>query len=85
MQKDILEHLHVILARMLLVYKDRIVALDKKYSNKEDLIIAIMPNDTNIKPDDNLDAMKQRAKEKVTKAAINCSIKVLKSNNNLNY
>lgn len=46
------------------LYEDRIIALDKKYAPKGYPVIAIMPNDINIKPDDDLDAMKQRAKEK---------------------
>ena len=45
-------------------YEDRIIALDKKYADKGYPVIAIMPNDTNIKPDDDLNAMKQRAKDK---------------------
>jgi len=45
-------------------YEDRIIALDKKYASKGYPVIAIMPNNVSIKPDDNLDAMKQRANEK---------------------
>lgn len=45
-------------------YEDRIVALDKKYASKGYPVIAIMPNDTDIKPGDNMDAMKARAKAK---------------------
>lgn len=45
-------------------YEDRIIALDKKYASKGYPVIAIMPNNVSIKPDDNLDAMKQRAKDK---------------------
>ncbi|NNE33403.1 MAG: thioredoxin family protein [Winogradskyella sp.] len=45
-------------------YEDRIVALDKKYAPKGYPVIAIMPNDTDIKPGDNLEAMKARAKAK---------------------
>lgn len=45
-------------------YEDRIIALDKKYASKGYPVIAIMPNNVSIKPDDNLDAMKQRADEK---------------------
>ncbi|MGJ5643378.1 thioredoxin family protein [Formosa sp. S-31] len=45
-------------------YEDRIIALDKKYASKGYPVIAIMPNNTDIKPADNLDAMKVRAKEK---------------------
>lgn len=46
------------------MYEDRIVALDKKYADKGYPVIAIMPNNTDVKPGDNLEAMKQRAKEK---------------------
>jgi len=45
-------------------YEDRIIALDKKYAKKGYPVIAIMPNNTDIKPGDNMDAMKTRAKEK---------------------
>lgn len=45
-------------------YEDRIIALDKKYASKGYPVIAIMPNNTDIKPDDNMDAMKVRAKSK---------------------
>jgi len=45
-------------------YEDRIVALDKKYSDKGYPVIAIMPNNTDVKPGDNMEAMQQRAKEK---------------------
>lgn len=45
-------------------YEDRIIALDKKYASKGYPVIAIMPNNTKIKPADNLDAMKIRAEEK---------------------
>lgn len=45
-------------------YEDRIVALDKKYASKGYPVIAIMPNNTTVKPGDNMDAMKIRAKEK---------------------
>ena len=45
-------------------YEDRIVALDKKYASKGYPVIAIMPNDTDVKPGDNMDAMKARAKAK---------------------
>ncbi|GAA4292802.1 thioredoxin family protein [Aestuariibaculum suncheonense] len=45
-------------------YEDRIIALDKKYASKGYPVIAIMPNNTDIKPGDNIDAMKARAKEK---------------------
>lgn len=45
-------------------YEDRIEALNKKYASKGYPVIAIMPNDTDIKPGDNLSAMKARAKTK---------------------
>lgn len=45
-------------------YEDRIIALNKKYATKGYPVIAIMPNNTEIKPDDNMEAMKTRAKEK---------------------
>ncbi len=45
-------------------YEDRIVALDKKYASKGYPVIAIMPNNVKVKPGDNLDAMKTRAKSK---------------------
>ncbi len=45
-------------------YEDRIIALDKKYASKGYPVIAIMPNNIAVKPDDNPAAMKQRAKEK---------------------
>lgn len=45
-------------------YEDRIVALDKKYAAKGYPVIAIMPNDTDVKPGDNMESMKARAKAK---------------------
>ncbi len=45
-------------------YEDRIEALNKKYVSKGYPVIAIMPNDTDIKPGDNLEAMNARAKTK---------------------
>jgi len=45
-------------------YEDRIVALDKKYASKNYPVIAIMPNDTEIKPGDSMEAMQNRAKAK---------------------
>ncbi|MGC1631233.1 MAG: thioredoxin family protein [Gelidibacter sp.] len=45
-------------------YEDRIVALDKKYASKGYPVIAIMPNNTDIQPTDNMKAMKQRANQK---------------------
>ena len=45
-------------------YEDRLIALDKKYASKGYPVIAIMPNNTDVKPGDNMDAMKKRAKSK---------------------
>ena len=45
-------------------YEDRIIALHNKYANKGYPVIAIMPNNTDIQPGDNMDAMKQLAKTK---------------------
>jgi peroxiredoxin len=45
-------------------YENRIEALNKKYASKGYPVIAIMPNNTDVKPGDNMDAMKIRAKEK---------------------
>ena len=45
-------------------YEDRIIELDKKYAKKGYPVIAIMPNNTDVKPGDNMDAMKARAKSK---------------------
>lgn len=45
-------------------YEDRIEALNKKYERKGYPVIAIMPNNTDIKPGDNMEAMQKRAKEK---------------------
>ena len=45
-------------------YEDRIEALNKKYASKGYPVVAIMPNNIEIKPGDSLNAMKQRAKEK---------------------
>lgn len=45
-------------------YEDRIVALDKKYASKGFPVIAIMPNNTDVKPGDNMEAMKARARAK---------------------
>ena len=45
-------------------YEDRIEALNKKYASKGFPVIAIMPNNTEVKPGDNMEAMKARAKEK---------------------
>ena len=45
-------------------YEDRIEALNKKYAPMGYPVIAIMPNNTTIKPGDSLEAMKKRAIEK---------------------
>ena len=45
-------------------YEDRIEALNKKYAKKGYPVVAIMPNDTDVKPGDNLEAMKARAQAK---------------------
>jgi len=45
-------------------YEDRIEALNKKYASQGYPVIAIMPNNTKIKPGDNMEAMKARAKAK---------------------
>jgi len=45
-------------------YEDRIEALNKKYAKKGYPVIAIMPNNTEIKPGDSLDAMEKRANKK---------------------
>lgn len=45
-------------------YEDRIEALNKKYALKGFPVVAIMPNNTDIKPGDSLEAMKQRSTEK---------------------
>ena len=45
-------------------YEDRVEALNKKYAAKGYPVIAIMPNNTNVKPGDNMEAMKARAKAK---------------------
>ena len=42
-------------------YENRIEALNKKYAPKGYPVVAIMPNNTDIKPGDSLDAMKKRA------------------------
>ena len=45
-------------------YEDRIEALNKKYAKKGYPVVAIMPNNTDVKPGDNMEAMKKRAKAK---------------------
>ena len=46
------------------LYEDRIEALNKKYAPKGYPVIAIMPNNTDVKPGDKMEAMKARAKAK---------------------
>lgn len=45
-------------------YEDRINLLDKKYKNVGYPVIAINPNDPSVQPDDSMEKMVQRAKEK---------------------
>ena len=45
-------------------YEDRIIELDKKYSNKGYPVIAINPNDPDVSPGDSFEKMKNRASEK---------------------
>lgn len=45
-------------------YEDRIEALNKKYADKGYPVVAIMPNNTDVKPGDNMKAMQARAKAK---------------------
>ena len=45
-------------------YQERIIELDKKYKTRGYPVIAINPNDTDLKPDDDLSAMKKRAGKK---------------------
>ena len=45
-------------------YEDRIIELNKKYAPLGYPVIAIMPNNTTIKPGDSFEAMQKRAKEK---------------------
>lgn len=45
-------------------YEDRVEALNKKYAKLGYPVIAIMPNNTDVKPGDNMEQMKIRAKEK---------------------
>lgn len=45
-------------------YEDRIIALDKKYASKGYPVIAINPNNPLVKPGDDFESMKVRAKEK---------------------
>ena len=45
-------------------YEDRVEALNKKYADKGYPVIAIMPNNTEVMPGDNMEAMQARAKAK---------------------
>lgn len=45
-------------------YEDRVEALNKEYASKGYPVIAIMPNNTDVKPGDSMEAMKARAKAK---------------------
>ncbi|MBO6606082.1 thioredoxin family protein [Psychroserpens sp.] len=45
-------------------YEDRVEALNKKYADKGYPVIAIMPNNTDVKPGDSMDKMRARAKAK---------------------
>ena len=45
-------------------YEDRIIALDKKYKDKGYPVVAIMPNNTDVKPGDSMENMKKRAEAK---------------------
>jgi peroxiredoxin len=47
-----------------IAYEDRIIELNNKYASKGYPVIAIMPNNTDVKPGDNMEAMKVRAKSK---------------------
>jgi len=46
------------------LYEDRIIALDKKYADQGYPVVAIMPNNPEIQPGDNVEAMKARAASK---------------------
>jgi peroxiredoxin len=46
------------------MYEDRIIELDKKYKKQGYPVIAINPNDPEVKPDDSFENMQVRAKEK---------------------
>ncbi|NRB61076.1 MAG: thioredoxin family protein [Winogradskyella sp.] len=45
-------------------YEDRVEALNKKYASKGYPVIAIMPNNIEVKPGDNMESMRARAKAK---------------------
>jgi hypothetical protein len=55
-------------------YEDRIVALDKQYSNLGYPVIAINPNNPAKQPEDSFENMRRRAKEKRLRSHI-CSTK----------
>ncbi len=46
------------------MYEDRIMDLDKKYASKGYPVIAIMPNNVEVKPGDSFEAMQKRATTK---------------------
>ena len=46
------------------MYEDRIIELDKKYASKGYPVIAIMPNNVEVKPGDSFEAMQKRATTK---------------------
>lgn len=46
------------------MYEDRLVELHNKYAVQGYPVVALMPNDTELKPDDNFENMQLRAKEK---------------------
>lgn len=46
------------------MYEDRIIELDKKYASKGYPVIAIMPNNVEVKPGDSFEAMQKRARTK---------------------
>lgn len=46
------------------MYEDRIIELDKKYKKQGFPVIAINPNDPDVKPEDSFENMKVRAQEK---------------------
>ena len=46
------------------MYEERIIELDKKFASQGFPVIAIMPNNTKVKPGDSFEEMQKRAKEK---------------------
>jgi peroxiredoxin len=46
------------------MYEDRLIALHNKYASQGYPVVAINPNDPDVKPGDSFDAMKERVKEK---------------------